>query len=59
MIERTNRPGQTFDCLYITLVARSAVDKRVQELIKQGVDILDAMKRVDVKQLEKIFNGDA
>ena len=59
MIERTNRPGQAFDCLYITLVARSAVDKRVQKLIKQGVDILDAMKRVDVKQLEKIFNGDA
>jgi len=59
MIERTNRPGQEFDCMYISIIARSSVDTRVQELIKQGVDIMDAMKRVDIKQLEKIFNGDA
>ena len=58
MTDRTNRPGQAFDCLYISLVARSSVDRRVQELIKQGVDIMDAMKHVDLAQLEKLFNGD-
>jgi len=59
MIDRINRPGQTFDCLYISLVARSAVDRRVMELIREGVDIMDAMKTVDIKKLENIFGSDA
>jgi SNF2 family DNA or RNA helicase len=47
--DRIHRPGQTFECVYKTLVARGTVDERLAQLIERGVDILEGFASMTIK----------